>query len=300
MSTILKTSLAGLFCAFSTAALIGTPSVHAMPAGFEDENFYACVEEAYREKFPTAVISADGLTADQLAQIEGVYCGSHDIENFFGVETMPNLTHLSAYKIQFPVTRPLDLTLNPKLSYIYADSYDIYATLHIEDSGVYTERGLEYVLPDIAYVRDGAGGLVEKPFYIEEDDYYEWFALENIDYDEDTRTLIIKDLDELTTSQIRLEMAIPDLSHLYVMLNVPPRPDAPSDPEDPDPEDPTPDDPTPPAPNTGAKTTGQNMNQNASAEKATASADAILPAVTVASSLTLVALFIQLRQARYA
>ncbi len=87
--------LIGAFSALMLSVVLNQNTYAAMPSAFNSQDFYDCVEAAFRAEYPEESIASSGLTNEQLAKIKNVVCNNlislDGQRNFSGVELMTSL-----------------------------------------------------------------------------------------------------------------------------------------------------------------------------------------------------------------
>ena len=87
--------LIGIFSAFMLPVMLNRNTYAAMPSAFSSQDFYDCVEAAFRAEYPEESIASSGLANEQLAKIKNVVCNNHisldGQRNFSGLELMTSL-----------------------------------------------------------------------------------------------------------------------------------------------------------------------------------------------------------------
>lgn len=119
----------------------------AMPADFTDQNFYNCVEAAFKAEFPGETIAQTGLTDAQLARITILPCVQQNVRNAAGLEKLTALTKLYIYDNQVSA---LDLRHNGDLEILKADD----VMLKTEISSMKTATTRNFMLNDLKFIGD--------------------------------------------------------------------------------------------------------------------------------------------------
>ena len=96
----------------------------AMPAGFNDQNFYNCVLASFQAEYPSETVPSSGLTDTQLAKIAELQCAGdaktedEKITDVSGLAKMTGLTELDVSNNN--LTGILDVSSNTQLVMLYA------------------------------------------------------------------------------------------------------------------------------------------------------------------------------------
>lgn len=254
------------------ALFFSAPKAFAsMSAGFTDQTFYDCVEDAFKAENPSEVIPETGLNDEQLARLEEVQCANitsaDGVEKLLGLKVLVlryswipsidlshnlELEHLNLAEIG-DLVEEVDITNNKKLTYF---NVDIGKIVDFDTSELSMElNGKELkvqLMPPLNFLCFGVEPFFGHTFCrsITEDGHYS--------FDSDTGILTIFDVTDYDGLISVEEFGIPDSVifgpfYLRMPYQLPEEPVVPEEPDEPE----------IPVPNTGGNTRAEEVNAEA-------------------------------------